>query len=186
MVAVIKYLIWLVIGVYTRGWSWMSNLITRKSQWLSSCFRKQIKTITNDMLTSQSLMPKDKLGTSTSLSYRCCSSLWKFKIDVLFVERLCIIHTPKGSMMYTVPLVEVKHWFWYANDVSGYNRFLERIFKSWQIILTVGKPLRACGREGPKKDDVEYVRSPTLYLLRSSIKTWRTSISEKATLFSIA
>lgn len=26
------------------------------------------KTITNDMLTSQSLMPKDKLGASTSLS----------------------------------------------------------------------------------------------------------------------
>lgn len=46
--------------------------------------------------------------------------------------------------------------------------------------------MRACGREGPKRDDVEYVRSPTLYLLRTSIKTWRTSISEKATLFSIA
>lgn len=68
MVAVIKYPKWLVLGVYTRGWSWMSNLITQKSQWLSSYFRKQIKTITNDMLTSQSLMPKDKLGTSTSLS----------------------------------------------------------------------------------------------------------------------
>lgn len=89
-------------------------------------------------------------------------------------------------MIYTVPLVEVKHWFWYANDVSGYNRFLERIFKSSQIILTVGKAWRTCGREWPKRDDVEYVWSPTFNLLRSSIKTWRTSISEKATLFPIA
>lgn len=76
--------------------------------------------------------------------------------------------------------------FCYVNDVSGYNRFLERIFKSSQIIRTVGKPWRTCGREWPKRDDVEYLRSPTFNLLRSSIKTWRTSISEKATLFSIA
>lgn len=49
-------------------------------------------------------------------------------IDVLFVERFCIIYILKGFMMYIVFLVEVKYWFWYVNDVLGYNRFLERIF----------------------------------------------------------
>lgn len=76
-------------------------------------------------------MFKDKLGISIFLFYWCCFLLWKFKIDVLFVERLCIIYILKGFMMYIVFLVEVKYWFWYVNDVLGYNRFLERIFKSW-------------------------------------------------------